>query len=535
MHLQQRKAKNRSDITSTAVHHGVDSNKAPIENRRNQRNQRNQKSGSISGGKSCCFHRKTSVFVVCATFLCIVCSTFCMLYVSDLGELMGMEDEEGVIPPFQSNDDTIPKSAPVPVNNDNNTNIIPNEIPNDYNNNTNSNDQNAVQEQQLQKMRSLPPSLSDNNHEDRPKIKIVAFSDSTYWDLALDWYNSLAALGYDNHYIIAMDDETYQAGLSLSSKYKNDTFTSTSTASTMRIEPYYTEKESLRSLWYKRIEYLKNQIMNGTSILLTDVDNTFQKYIDIEQYMYHTNYDIIFAHEMKFPEWLYQQYGFITCAGFIWFKAYTTTNNNSSGESSPSLKFLDLWLNSCVGTNGVMKCNDQVELNKVLHQKMNITWEYEVENQNTGMAAMTKKHIHYHQNQQQENEGRMGDEFIRIQSNDANDGLIKAGMIGTANTITSLAKIDHQHPFNVKVLNRDIAWRGRIPTEMCPSLEHNWVAMPTALPFEYGKGKSKIYQKKLTMLIWDKYCGVNGTNWDESIKDPLDVAFQEVTKEMLKK
>ena len=320
--------------------------------------------------------------------------------------------------------------------------------------------------------------LQSNHITSNGNIKIVAFSDVTYSDLAFSWYDQLTALGYTHHVVLAMDEETLSKGKQRPGN--------------IRIEPYFTEKESLRNLWYRRIQYLKEQISNGTSVLLTDVDNIFLRFLDIQQEFYNTDFDIIFAHEMKFPVPLWKKYGFVTCAGMIWFKA---TDN--------SLAFLNMWENVCLesGTKGTMKCNDQIALNTVLHEQIMMTWEYDQED--------IKKQ-----------------KSIRIQSNDENNELVQVGMIGKGrHDVSTDGKFRN---FSVRILSRDLAWRGRLPSDHCPSVENNWVAMPTALPFKYSM-KSKIEDKILMWKFWIKYCGRQGTNWNrDTITDPIQAAIEKV-------
>ncbi|MGK3756876.1 MAG: hypothetical protein ACI8RD_009190, partial [Bacillariaceae sp.] len=214
-------------------------------------------------------------------------------------------------------------------------------------------------------------------------------------------------------------------------------------------------------------------LKNGISILLTDVDNLFHKYINFLDDDDNNNdnnnndndffkYDVIHAYEGKSPIEIYDQIGFTINGGMNWL------------QSTPSaIKFVQILVDAC----GIM-CDDQIVLNHMIASKdvLDIQWD---------------------ENQQQR------PEILTI--NEHNKGL--DGLVTMSRTGRSL-KTNH----TIKIWDRDTVFRGEA-TNMndCPSHDKNWISMPLVDPksisnIQYNRGSSNAFKLKLYDL-WDTHCG----------------------------
>jgi hypothetical protein len=283
------------------------------------------------------------------------------------------------------------------------------------------------------------------------KLKIVGFSDQVYVDAAKIWYDKLTFLGYDEHVIVAVDNTSF-----LELKEQN-----------YRVEAYFTDVIRgarklpwVRNLWYKRILYCMEQIANGTSLLLTDVDNIFQRYVPLKEFQ-NSGFDVIHAYEVGFPPELFQRYGFVVCGGMTWY----TANNRT-------LKFLHQIEQMCSNGGSGNKCNDQKEINKfiLLPEIGGVVWD-DTPNQR------------------------------RVNSTDSNNGLLEIGQTGRSEVTGH----------TIKIWDRDFAWRGPSDTQFCPT-ENNWVSMPLPLPYSITSKQTPEQERAYRIEHWESYCGKNGTN-----------------------
>jgi hypothetical protein len=202
------------------------------------------------------------------------------------------------------------------------------------------------------------------------------------------------------------------------------------------------------------------QIERGTSILLTDVDNIFHRYVPLLDFQ-NSGFDVIHAYEMAFPPHLFKEYGFVVCGGMTWY----TANNRT-------LDFLRRLEHLCSAGGTGSQCNDQVEVNRfiLVPEIGGVVWD-ETPNQR------------------------------RVNSTDSNNGLLEIGQTGRSNVT------GHK----LKIWDRDFAWRGPINTQFCPS-KNNWVSMPGPLPWSFIKGLPSGKERSGRIEYWEKYYGDNGTN-----------------------
>jgi len=284
--------------------------------------------------------------------------------------------------------------------------------------------------------------------------KIVGFSTSDYVNVASRWYEDLSRLGYDEHVLIALDDAAL-------AHFNEKGY---------RAEKHVLGKEgSLRSLWAERLVYVQDQIEKGISILLTDVDNIFSRYISLDHFDFDAETDVFHAYETKFPEFIYKRQGFVFCGGLSYFKANERVK-----------KFMNILIGLCknTGNNGKLMCNDQVVINSA-YADYSTDRKYQLK-MKWNMTTET-------------NATRTSHRF------DVMNGLLIKEFTGKSETTGH----------TVRVWDRNFAHRGVIEDvdvehlQICPV--ENWVAMP----FNSNIPKArKTRFKEVTLERWHQLCPV---------------------------
>jgi len=291
--------------------------------------------------------------------------------------------------------------------------------------------------------------ISTTEHE---HIKIIAFADIHYVALAKVWYQRLSSLGYTEHYIVCVDDKSYkklsQENYRIIQRYI--------------INPDYSHPVMGfgRQLYSLRLQFTLEMLQNGTHVLVTDLDNIFNRYVPLSGFL-KEQFDVIHAYEMKYPTNLFQENGFVVCAGHQFIRA-----------SPATISYLrDEVLGDCFKTNS---CDDQVRYNVALH-KLRILW-----------SADPK-----------------AKDRIKISSKvPENDGLLVEQLTGTA----TLG--DNKDKLSIKIWDRDFAWRlsNDLPKK-CPTKNNNWVAMPTKNDdLISDKRMNKVWKKIEMFRVWDDLC-----------------------------
>jgi hypothetical protein len=281
------------------------------------------------------------------------------------------------------------------------------------------------------------PTTQENMPQYLNKTKIVGFITGSYGKIAMRWYDRLETLGYNNHYIICTDEETYANFVSNFTSYRVELSV---------LAPFPTQFSHLRygkkqrhrvkMLFAHRWVYTLEQLKLGNHILVTDVDNIFSSYYPMEE-LERSEYDVYHALETKHPEDVYNVQGFVFCGGMGWFRA-----------SPPTIRFIEEVVNRC----GI-ECDDQVLLNRIIAYVLNMEWH---------RTAEAHSDVTEH-NEDTAQRTRFGHHFKRIV------GLITKGFTGYSNSTGA----------KVKVWDRDFAYRGKNDPSECP--ENNWVSMPFVL------------------------------------------------------
>ena len=108
-----------------------------------------------------------------------------------------------------------------------------------------------------------------------------------------------------------------------------------------------------------RIHFTMDMLKNGTHVLVTDIDNIFNRYVPLHGFL-EEGFDVYHAYEMKFPKHFYFRNRFVVCGGHSFFRA-----------SPETMRYMEFVLNDCDSD----KCNDQVVLNRVLFNSLDVKWD----------------------------------------------------------------------------------------------------------------------------------------------------------------
>lgn len=284
-----------------------------------------------------------------------------------------------------------------------------------------------------------------NENKPPADVKILGFTDIKYLPIAREWYYRLEDLGYTEHYIVVNDEKSLR-------QLELDGEDFRIIPSLIKDPEYAKPTKGLwQQLMSNRLKLTRDLLRNGTSVLITDVDNIWTRYVPLHGFI-DEGYDIYHAYEMRYPEYLFDKYGFVVCSGHQFLRATEAT-----------IRFMDLVIKRCRSD----KCDDQISYNEALFYDSDVAWDREPARENALRLSSKIKN---------------------------NDQLLLEGATGRSR------KTNH----TIKIWDRDFAWRLiRDVPHRCPSLK-NWVAMPTGLSAGAG---DKIAMKLRAFYIWGEICG----------------------------
>ncbi|KAL7537666.1 hypothetical protein ACHAXR_007992, partial [Thalassiosira sp. AJA248-18] len=286
----------------------------------------------------------------------------------------------------------------------------------------------------------------DNKYKDED-IKILGFTDKSYVPIAKWWYQRLTLLGYTEHYIVAQDLVAYD-------NLKAENYR---VLANIIKKPDYSQP--IKGIWQQimahRLRFTSNLLLNGTHLLITDIDNVFSRHVPLYGFL-EEGYDVFHAYEMQYPRHVFDEMGFVICSGFQFLRS-----------SPATFRFFELIMKLCHWG----KCDDQVTYNEVFYKDLNIKWDNMDTPNHAGALRVNSTHVE-------------------------NSNLLVESVTGRSQTTNH----------TIKIWDRDFAWRlaGGIP-EYCPSI-NNWVGMPTKLPEELTGWGNKVHKKINAFDVWDKHC-----------------------------
>mmetsp|Transcript_21839 Transcript_21839/g.28245 ORF Transcript_21839/g.28245 Transcript_21839/m.28245 type:complete len:387 (-) Transcript_21839:41-1201(-) len=183
----------------------------------------------------------------------------------------------------------------------------------------------------------------------RSKTMILTFVTIGFVKHVDFWYQRLSDLGYTEHVVAAWDNETLEHCKTLN----------------LRVVPCVSSgfkgkvpkgKNQLfrRYLFAARWKCVLQQLQAGYNILLTDVDNSFQRYVPLSNF---ENFNVIHAYGGGYPIRHLKAHGFTVCGGMTWLQA-----------KPPTLKYVQLIVDQCGD-----RCDDQGRINN-LFVDLKVNW-----------------------------------------------------------------------------------------------------------------------------------------------------------------
>ena len=203
---------------------------------------------------------------------------------------------------------------------------------------------------------ALPPPVA---REGKGQNQIIAFSDFGYSGVALTWSKRMHALGYDEVVLMATDKDAFD-------RFKRAG------------HPVELSLTSRGNLWRTRLEVLQRKLEAGFSVLLTDVDNIFMRYVPLNR-IGGEGWNAAFMEGSTFPPEVYKVQGFVLCAGMSWWSA-----------ASPLALDMVRRIRSAgaCGADSVKYCNDQREINRLVLAD-GFVWTKDQHKQRLGSSAKT--------------------------------------------------------------------------------------------------------------------------------------------------
>ena len=290
---------------------------------------------------------------------------------------------------------------------------------------------------------------------------IVAFCNYHFRSVGLTWYRRMTVLGYENHLLVATDQPMvdFLASSQSQENFRYDKWIHEPIPEEFQSKPKAKRDQAyLQLLMAVRWKFLVSYLEKGVHVVLTDADNIFTRYLDVEEEFSQKDQsvDVYLAYATKFPRKAFGVQGFCVCSGMSWWRA-----------SPGAIRFARVMRDTC----GNM-CDDQRELNNLLSisPELNMTWLWTTE---ARQSLVT-------------NETTNDPRFL---------GLPTRGISGYS-TVTG---------HRVQIWDRDFAFRGPLLPDVCPV--GNWVAMPIA---EAMSRQTARKTKVESFQQWDNHCAADG-------------------------
>lgn len=348
----------------------------------------------------------------------------------------------------------------------------------------NRNDGDAVQQQLLQKQTQSTGQLAVVGQ----KTKIVAITDINYASNALEWHNSLVSLGYNSSQLVVVvaDDASLQ-------------YFNSSNLTEVRVEPLL-HKSSIawpvadpkmkkqirkRRLFATRWVYVLQQLRMGYSVLLSDADNIFVRYLDMAEFE-NSSYDVIHAYCHNFPI-RFLSMGFVVCGGMMWLRG-----NDDPNEDGPAVRYVLSILEQCRWQDSGLKyplaatCDDQQVINsKFFTNSLNYTWVKRPEEGFWKEEAWGESLVTGH---------KFGFWSVDVAYRGPVDGIAD-----------NESKSDNSnHPLSGNAASATM-------NKQCPNKERSWVAMPYTTIQTSDKKLDASADRSLRIKQWYQFCR-NETN-----------------------
>jgi hypothetical protein len=210
-------------------------------------------------------------------------------------------------------------------------------------------------------LKTKPVKLTNRSNT---STKILGFADGAYQEYALRWYHRLESLGYREQVIVAVDQKAADFFKAHHPDIRWEE---------LPYKPCVTWEQDARTyrrqLFGRRWKYVLDQLNQGHSVLLTDVDNVFFRYLPMKE-LEESKFDVFHAFSTAYPVYVFESMGFTVCGGMAWLRAHPRV-----------IRFVGSLVNKCkcLKEEDLCKncyCDDQVALNEMLWKgKHKVTWD----------------------------------------------------------------------------------------------------------------------------------------------------------------
>ena len=335
------------------------------------------------------------------------------------------------------------------------------------------------------------PPFEDASTLFKGQTQIIAFANFNFRSVALIWYERMTKLGYRTHTIIATDERmvdflrtntSFRYEISIHQELPSlPQDPEQSETRKNKVQQNQKEKHDiLKLLMAVRWKVLQEKLDQGIHVLLTDVDNIFNRYIDMDTEFANSDptIDVYMAYATKYPLRIYKKRGFVVCSGMSWWRSITTSKSSSWSISATQSKTT---ISQIIHTQCGIMCDDQVVLNTLLTgPKLGMDWIWTKDAIDSRITNNT-----YTSTTPDEKE-----DMNRIL------GIPTIGITGISNTTNQ----------KIKIWDRTFAYRGPIIASQCPHPPGvNWVSMPTIIT---TKSRATAWESKIqSFQDWDTICG----------------------------
>ena len=146
---------------------------------------------------------------------------------------------------------------------------------------------------------------------------IIGLCTESYIPVAKIWYHQLSALGYKEHYIVALDKTTFDHFNDPKTKdtilktnyrvHKGSSFVD----STLNLKIKEERDKMVRSIWPIRFATIHNYLKKGQNVMVSDIDSIWVKYQDINSLP--AQFDTFHGRGATFPAKAFEAWHFVLC------------------------------------------------------------------------------------------------------------------------------------------------------------------------------------------------------------------------------
>ena len=158
------------------------------------------------------------------------------------------------------------------------------------------------------------PFLS-HSHDKKLPWKIIAFTDLNYLPVTKIWYRQLSALGYNNHYLIPLDNQTdtYLSNLKYPSNVSKKSLRNQKIYRTLPAIDYIDQNDDkkVHKIWKIRLDTVYSLLKSGNHVFTSDVDSIWTNYRNLDHLPY--LFEAFHSYGNDFPKNAYNAWNFVLC------------------------------------------------------------------------------------------------------------------------------------------------------------------------------------------------------------------------------